>query len=775
MDKVTGIINWIWNGLLQWPVDFASSVGVPTAGLWGLLIKIIVAVAALYAAAAIWRHASGLIRGLFKRDTLIDDNAGYVKGGGPDQGPNVGLAASKDLKSTVTPLLKAKAWDRAAEAYASVNKPKEAAKYYRKAGMRKEAAVQLAKAGKTLKAARLLVKEKDYETAARFFTEVGKHAEAASAFNSAGKRAQAAAAYASGGKIPEAVKTYTEYFANAADPLEEQVKNAEECFTLLNSDFGKSKVSQEQRVSLLPSLAMRFEQAKRYDVAARMYQESRDLPRAAEVFILAGKLQEASKCYKAAGLEKESAQTLGRHLESTGKLAEAAAAYAHAGAFNQAGECFAKVGETSRAGECFERGGDFYRAGLTYAQAARFEDAIRTLQKMPETEPQFDQSRALLGRCFYELHDYAHCAATLDNHLTGKKVDSQNVDYFYMLSLAYEQLGKLDLSRELLYKIRTVNVGFRDVTQRISNISSRISLHADATQISPAPPGESSPAAASGGAPASGEVMGSVEQSLGGRYRLDRELGKGGMGVVYLAKDSQLDRPVALKFLGSMVDNNEEYRQRFIREARTAAKISHPNIVNIYDISASIGKAYIAMEYIEGPNLHKYLGMKKKLEVREAISIVGQACGALAAIHEAGIVHRDIKPDNILLAKGGLVKLTDFGLAKAEDNRMTRTGIVMGTPSYMSPEQVLGKDADPRSDIYSLGLVFHECVVGKTVFPDGDVLERQLTEVPPRPSEQVEGIPETLDALIMKCLEKKPEDRVQSAKELLELLRTAKG
>jgi len=177
------------------------------------------------------------------------------------------------------------------------------------------------------------------------------------------------------------------------------------------------------------------------------------------------------------------------------------------------------------------------------------------------------------------------------------------------------------------------------------------------------------------------------------------------------------------------------------------------------------------MAFIDGPSLHKYLATKGGLKPKEAINVMVQANSALAAIHEAGIVHRDIKPDNMLIAKGGLVKLTDFGLAKAEDSRMTRTGVVMGTPSYMAPEQVLGKEADARSDIYSMGLVIYECLTGETVFMGQDVLERQLKELPPPPGSKLEGVPAELDAIVMRCIAKKPEDRFQTVRELIAALR----
>jgi serine/threonine-protein kinase len=315
-----------------------------------------------------------------------------------------------------------------------------------------------------------------------------------------------------------------------------------------------------------------------------------------------------------------------------------------------------------------------------------------------------------------------------------------------------------------------VNQDFKDVSARLSNIVSRISIQGG--QGGPAAvPGTILSPAGGAGAPAVGQIMNTVESSLGGRYHLEKELGRGGMGVVYLARDVQLDRPVALKFLGSLIDNSDEFRQRFVREAKAAAKISHPNIISIYDISASVGKAYIAMEYVDGPNLHRYTQQKGKVEAREAVNIIAQACAALSAIHEAGITHRDIKPDNILIAKGGLVKLTDFGLAKAEDARITQAGTIMGTPSYMPPEQVLGRDTDARSDIYALGLVLYETMTGKTVFREGNILERQVTEVPAPPSTVIDSVPPEVDAIVMKCIQKNPEDRYQTARELWNELR----
>jgi serine/threonine-protein kinase len=208
-----------------------------------------------------------------------------------------------------------------------------------------------------------------------------------------------------------------------------------------------------------------------------------------------------------------------------------------------------------------------------------------------------------------------------------------------------------------------------------------------------------------------------------------------------------------------------------VREAKTAAKINHPNIVAIYDISASQGKAYIAMEFVEGRSLHQYIEKKGKLPAREAINYMAQACAALYALHSCGIVHRDIKPDNLIIGKGGLVKLMDFGLAKADDNRITKSNIVMGTPCYMAPEQVQGKEVDGRADIYAMGLVLYEMLTGQCVFRDGDILTRQVTEMPPKLSELVEGVSPELDALAYKCIAKNADDRFENCKQVVEAIR----
>ncbi|NIA13103.1 MAG: protein kinase [Nitrospiraceae bacterium] len=758
------MLSTFWDGWLLVPLrlldKYFGTEFLSRGGFAPLLSRIAVIVVGLILCYEVYSRIKKWRREKNWRKDLMDIGKIREPGSAPPEFTDT-LEATGNLKATVEPLKKAKKWDRVAEIYASANEHKKAAKYFAKARNRKRAAEQWVRAGYALKAARLFRKEGDHATAARFFEEAGKHATAADAYTKAGDLPCAAAAYAHAGKVDTGARMFNDYFAGSRDNPQKQLQAAEACLAMLHEQAG---VPADVRAQLTEAVAGRYEQAGRLDLAARLFYDAGHKARAGGVYAKAGKLQEAAKCMKEAGKHREASLIGAQYYESLERWAEAGMAYAGGEEFRRAGDCFSKANDAARAAECYERAGEHYGAALAYSHQGRFEDAIRNLQQIKENEKSFALSRPLLGRCFYEMHDYDHCAATLDNHLMNTRVVSNNVEYFYMLALACEQLGQLQRSREILLRIQTVNVLYRDVEQRLSSISSRISLAKEASSVPPSSSGGI-------GAPQVGSMMESVENLLGGRYRLDRELGRGGMGTVFLAHDTQLDRPVALKFLGALVDSSDEYRQRFIREAKAAAKVNHPNIVSIYDISASLGKAYIAMEFVDGPSMHRYLNDHGKLTPREAINFVVQACSALDAVHKAGIVHRDIKPDNMLVASGGLIKLADFGLAKADTARITGTGVVMGTPAYMSPEQTRHSDVDARTDIYAIGLILHEMLTGECVFRDGDVLTRQQEELPPAPGSLVADVPPELDAIVMKCIAKSPDDRVQTAADLLEALR----
>jgi serine/threonine protein kinase len=259
----------------------------------------------------------------------------------------------------------------------------------------------------------------------------------------------------------------------------------------------------------------------------------------------------------------------------------------------------------------------------------------------------------------------------------------------------------------------------------------------------------------------------SVRTVAGGRYLIENTLGHGGMAVVYLAQDRELRRPVALKLLAENLAGDGDFRERFVREARLAARLSHPNVVHVYDAGEDEGRPFIVMEYVAGETLAHVLVRRRKVPPGEAAALARQAAIGLQHAHDAGLVHRDIKPQNLLLRDDGVLKIADFGIARAAElSRLTQLGTVLGTASYLSPEQALGEEVGPQADIYSLGAVLYELLTGRPPYEFSSLAEltekqRTGTIVPVRDVEP--AVPGSLEAIVMRCLARDPGFRPSSA------------
>jgi serine/threonine-protein kinase len=263
------------------------------------------------------------------------------------------------------------------------------------------------------------------------------------------------------------------------------------------------------------------------------------------------------------------------------------------------------------------------------------------------------------------------------------------------------------------------------------------------------------------------------------RYVIKRKLGSGGMADVFLAEDQELGRPVALKLLDDRHAADEQFVERFRREAQSAAGLNHPSIVSIFDRGYAEGTYYIAMEFLDGRTLKELLVRNGPTPVPIAIDYARQILGALAFAHRNGIVHRDIKPHNIIVGSDGRLKVTDFGIARSGASQMTEAGSIVGTAQYLSPEQARGAPVDPRSDLYSLGIVLYEMLTGKVPFTGDTPVEiamKHLSQVPEPPSKLRPDVPHALDAVVMRALAKDPDQRYASAEEMdADLARAGRG
>ncbi len=343
-------------------------------------------------------------------------------------------------------------------------------------------------------------------------------------------------------------------------------------------------------------------------------------------------------------------------------------------------------------------------------------------------------------------------------------LDDESRDLMYNLGLEYEKKRMLHKALDVYENINRAG-GYRDLDDRIPRIreaerSSTIGSH-------PAAP-DSSILAEAGG----------EGRSRVGRFEVLEELGKGSMGLVYKARDPKINRMLAIKTIRFSDEFEEdviqEIKGRFFTEAEIAGQLSHPSIVTIYDVGDDGDLTYMAMEFLEGKDLDNFVSKDTLLPLPKVLDIVSRVADALAFAHKTSVIHRDIKPANIMLLNSGGVKVTDFGIAKAISSSRTRTGVILGTPNYMSPEQIMGQKIDHRSDIFSLGVLFYQLLSGELPFRGENLsnLLYQITQVRHPSIRQVNPrIPKACEQIIDKALTKNPADRFQSASEMAKLLR----
>jgi serine/threonine-protein kinase len=401
-----------------------------------------------------------------------------------------------------------------------------------------------------------------------------------------------------------------------------------------------------------------------------------------------------------------------------------------------------------RSGDLHLDAGDLKAAVGDYRQAVLF----------PETNIEATRRLAV---AYMQLEDYTEALDAYQSMPVGEN-DLENL---YQLHLILAGRSRMPDALGLLRLIVEVDDTYRDAVERIEMLRDQVAGEEHSMFVDP-------------------QMRELIGELAIGRYRYMEKIGSGGMGVVHKVWDLKHEMAVAMKILREGLASSGKAVDRFFREARIAATLNHPNIVNIYDynINNLTHQSYISMEFVDGPSVRDIFEEyfvnappPMNLRVQEALYYLAQVCDALRVTHSKGIIHRDIKPDNILISSARTAKITDFGIVHVEEATFTPTGALIGTPRYMAPEQVQGSRLDGRADLYSAGIIFYEWLVGMPPFVTGDVAYQQVNVKPVPPAELDSDIPPAVNALICKSLEKNPADRFQTAldmkRELEETLR----
>ena len=517
----------------------------------------------------------------------------------------------------------------------------------------------------------------------------------------------------------------------------------------------------------LPAAWAALERAGQTDTAgllrARFHQERGDGEEAARLYEAAGKLESAAELHdsdEAAGHSAtlfEQAGDFGkaaaRYLQA-GDTLRAAAAYEAAFDYENAIDAYQSAGQPTKAMELLEKTGRYYEAAVVALAEEDSERAIRDLQQVDLRDPNWTETCRLLGRLFAEREAWEPAVEKGREAVASAGGDAAPLDIQFDLACSLEGAGHVEEALACYEGIRTRDFEYPEVGQRIAALRERLAAAREETAIRSAGQDEKTSA-----------------PPVESRYELLAEAGRGGMGVVHKARDRRLGRVVALKRLPDNLKDHPTAVSLFLREARAAAALNHPNIVTLYDADQEDGQYYLTMEFLEGHPFNQILKERGRLKVRDTLALAVQVATGLQYAHEQRIVHRDIKTSNLFLTRERVVKIMDFGLAKMLEEVRRANTVIAGTPYYMAPEQAAGETVDHRADLYAFGVTLFELLTGSVPFSKGDVTYHHRHTPAPDPRERVQDIPEVVAKLILRLMAKQPEARFATTAEVSGILR----
>ncbi len=590
------------------------------------------------------------------------------------------------------------------------------------------------------------------------YLRAGDYQKACACLVSLNQPTQAAELYLSYGRIAEAAHYFQAagVWKRAADCLDHlgSKREAAELYERA-SDLGAAARCLRE-IGDNANAARLLERAGRPAEAAEAWRAVRSDPsakaRAAELFELAGEHRRAAECWAAAECWTRAAELFdqledfglaAQAYERAGEFVTAAEAYERVGALPEARANFEKAGEHLRFAELSFQMGQFLDAGRGFYDVGSYERAIESLQSVPATSSRGSEASLLLGKIFLEKSLYARARQKFQSILVDPPTSPQDIEVFALLAETLEKSGDALAALGWVEKIEEHDPAWPEIEGWLDRLQER----------------------ALGGSSQNA-------QAADKRYALRAQIGRGGMGVVHLAQDRELERAVAIKFLPYELAAHSECLQLFRQEARAAAAMNHPNIVQIYDVTVIDGRPCIVMEYVQGQTVRQLIKESGTagMSAKRLAEVCRDTCDALAYAHMQKVIHRDVKPGNIIVSDRGPAKLMDFGVSKILESELEGQTRPRGTPQYMSPEQILGRDMDGRTDLYALGISMFEALTTVRPFRGDDVVQQQLRDPLPDPRSYRADIPAELTAIILKACAKDVNERYQSAREMADAL-----
>jgi len=629
------------------------------------------------------------------------------------------------------------------------HKVSEAARLLVDDGRYQEAIALLMQKRRLREAAKIYLHVGDYKHAAEIFSSLKDHETAANCLLKAGDRPGAAAEYEKGGLHVQAANTYLQAG---------KLKEAARAFLTAKQYQKAAAVYKELG-----------EKKKAAAIMGAWYKSTGDFVNAGKNLYAAGKVKEAGVAFALAGLHEKAAQLFEKVGEfglaakarlQAGDIETAAAHLERIGDIKAAIRLFEAAGKWNKVVECYKREKNWLALGNIMMRLEKYDLAIEFYKRLTPLDEGYLEAAMSMATILEGQGDTEGAIRKYSEILEFKGMAVSNAPALFALCTLCEKTNSPEVALPYIRQFRASG----PVGEKAENWKNRLeqmvitSAQTMAVGLEVAEEGEV--------AAADGAVSLPQKAGVSERYETVDKIGQGGHGVIYKAFDKVLGREVVLKFLFRNQVPSDMARRYFLREAKTTASLNHPNIVTLYDMGQIGDNLYIAMEFIDGVTLEdRMIEAGNRLPFEETISILEQLCEALQYAHDKTIIHRDIKPGNVMLTGPNMsvVKLMDFGLAKALDENPHKTLIICGTPLYMSPEQIAGDFVDHLSDIYSLGVLVFQMFSGRTPFPAANILAHHQFSPPPHPTTINKDVPIEVGDIILRTLEKKREDRYQSA------------